>query len=190
MSLPESDLIIRMATLRDAEAILSIYGPYIDKTAVSFEYTVPTLQEFQNRMQDYLAFAPWLVATKDGRVLGYAYASKYRAREAYSWAIEVSVYLAEDARGQGLGAKLYEELFTILTLCGYRQAFAVVTLPNEASVKHHARMGFEPIGVFQKVGFKFGAWHDVGWYRKELLSFEGSPSPIRPYQELQELTML
>jgi L-amino acid N-acyltransferase YncA len=176
--------LIRMATPADAEAILSIYAPYIDKTSVSFEYTVPTLPEFKSRMEEYLAFAPWLVATKEGRVLGYAYASKYRAREAYSWAIEVSVYLAEESKGRGLAAKLYDELFTTLIRCGYRQAFAVITLPNAASLSLHRKMGFEPIGVFKNVGFKFGAWHDVAWYRKELLSFEGSPSPIRHYKTL------
>lgn len=184
MTLSAADITIRMATPADAEAILSIYAPYIDKTAVSFEYSVPTLTEFKSRMEDYLGFAPWLLATRGDQVLGYAYASKYRAREAYSWAIEVSVYLAEDATGQGLGARLYEELFVLLKACGYRQAFAVVTLPNEASERHHAKMGFEPVGVFKKVGFKFGVWHDVGWYRKELLSFEGSPSPIRHYRSL------
>jgi phosphinothricin acetyltransferase len=112
---------------------------------------------------------PWLVSLDDaGRVDGYVYASQHRERAAYQWSVDTTAYVREDSRGQGVGRRLYEELFRRLVEQGYYQAFAGIALPNEASIGLHEALGFQPLGVYRKVGFKKGAWRDVGWWQKEL----------------------
>ena len=132
----------------------------------------------RNRIERIGTQYPWLVATRDGTVAGYAYACEHRARLAYRWSVDVAVYLPAAAHGQGIGRGLYDRLFSLLREQGYVNAFAGITLPNEASVAIHERMGFLPIGIYRRVGFKIDAWHDVGWW--QLVLREPQPNPPDP----------
>ena len=169
---------IRFAAPGDAGAIAAIYAPIVAATPISFEEVAPTAAEIRDRMARAAAW-PWLVAEREGAVVGYVYASQHRSRPAYRWSVDVSAYVADSARRTGLGSKLYAGLFRLLAAQGYRNAFAGITLPNEASVALHRRAGFEPIGVYRNAGFKLGAWYDVSWWQRELLAPEAAPaSPV------------
>jgi phosphinothricin acetyltransferase len=157
---------IRSATLADAQACLAIYTPAITESATSFELEVPTVAEFAGRIDKALADYAWLVFESDGRVVGYAYGGLHRARPAYRWSTEVSVYVAPDQAGKGIGRRLYEALFPILAGRGYATALAGITLPNDASVALHRALGFTPVGVFHNIGWKFGRWHDTSWWER------------------------
>jgi L-amino acid N-acyltransferase YncA len=155
---------IRPATHADAAAIAGVYAPYVLGTVASFEEDPPSGGEVAARMDLRM---PWLVADVEG-VVGYAYAGPHHGRAGYRWAVNVSVYLAAEARGRGLGRALYGGLLPVLRRLGYVQAFAGIALPNDASVGLHEAVGFAPIGVYRSVGYKFGAWHDVGWWQLPL----------------------
>lgn len=159
---------IRAATAADVAAMLEIYRPFVETTAVSFELEAPTLEEFAARVAKAVSGWAWLVAERDGCCVGYAYGSLHRERPAYRWSTEVSAYVHSDHRRQGIGRALYLELFEQLAAKGYCNAFAGVTLPNEASVALHRRVGFEPIGVFRRAGWKLDRWHDVRWFQRRL----------------------
>lgn len=161
-------ILIRPALPADAAAMLAIYAPVVRDTAISFEETPPTREEFEARVRKVSDRWAWLVAERGGRVIGYAYGSQHRERAAYRFSTETTAYIAADARGQGVGRRLYEALFPVLASRGYCQAFAGVALPNPGSVALHRAVGFEPIGVFPKVGWKFGRWHDVAWFSRGL----------------------
>jgi phosphinothricin acetyltransferase len=174
-----SDLSIRDADpARDAGTCAAIYAPHVESSPVSFEERVPDAAEMAARIERYGAGHAWLVAEREGEVVGYAYATAFNERPAYRWSASVSVYIAEDVRGQGLGRGLYEALFDRLRERGFRMACAGITLPNEASVGLHASLGFELVGVNREIGWKQGAWRDVGWYQLEL-----SPAPEGPPPE-------
>jgi L-amino acid N-acyltransferase YncA len=174
-----SDLSIRDAdSTRDAAACAGIYAPHVEGSAVSFEEWAPGAEEVAARIERYGASHAWLVAEGDGEVVGYAYATAFNERPAYRWSTSVSVYVGEEARGQGVGRALYESLFDRLRERGFRMACAGITLPNEASVGLHEHLGFELIGVNREIGWKQGAWRDVGWYQLEL-----SPAPDGPPPE-------
>lgn len=168
---------IRMANEADAEAIAAIYAPTVENTAISFETTAPDRDEFARRLCHTLETLPWLVFEAEDGVAGYAYASAFRAREAYRWSCEVSLYVASDAHRGGVGRRLYLALLELLTRQGYRRAFAGITLPNPASVGLHEALGFETVGVYRAAGFKFDAWHDVGWWQRALLLSDAPPEP-------------
>jgi len=159
---------LRPARPEDAEAMLSIYAPIVRDTATSFESEPPSVDEFSKRIQKYGEHWAWLVAERDGELLGYAYGSSHRERAAYRWSTETSVYVAEFARGQGLGRKLYEALLPVLAERGYCNAYAGIAMPNDASLALHRAVGFRDIGVFERVGHKFGRWHNVAWLQKQL----------------------
>ena len=159
---------IRPARMEDALPLLAIYRPYVEDTVVSFEVAPPTLEEFTARIQKALAKWAWLVAEEDGQCVGYAYGSMHRERAAYRYSTEVSAYVAASARRRGIGALLYRELFTALAARGYCNALAGVALPNAASVALHESVGFTAVGVFRNIGWKFGSWHDVAWFEKQL----------------------
>jgi L-amino acid N-acyltransferase YncA len=161
---------------RDAVACADIYCPFVVDGAVSFEETAPDGAEFARRIEATSARYPWLVADVDGHVAGYAYASGYRERAAYRWAAEAAVYVAGGHRRQGIGRRLYGALFELLARQGLRMVCAGVTLPNDASVALHEACGFQPIGVYRRIGFKQGRWWDVGWWQLELPS-AGDPPP-------------
>jgi L-amino acid N-acyltransferase YncA len=159
---------IRPVRLQDASQMLDIYRPFVTENSVSFELEPPTVEEFSSRIEKYTQKFPWLVAEEKGEVLGYAYASSYRERKAYQWSVECSVYVRKDQYGKGSAQLLYDFLFSELTQRGFFNVYAIITLPNEASVRFHKKMNFEDVGIFKRVGFKFGKWHDVLWMVKFL----------------------
>lgn len=170
---------VRLATVADAEGILAIYAPIVRETAISFEVEPPSLEQMQARIQDTLERLPWLVYEAAGEVAGYAYASRHRERPAYQWSADTSVYVAAQARGKGLGRQLYAPLLGILKDLGYYSALAGIALPNAASVGLHEAMGFRIVGIYRSIGYKLGAWHDVGWWQCKLQDYGASPQPPR-----------
>jgi len=162
------DVTIRDARSADAEALLGIYRPVVTDSAASFELVPPSVAEFAQRIAIAQASWAWLVAERDGELAGYAYGSSYRSRAAYRWSVETSAYVHAAHRGRGVGTALYRELFGVLAARGYCQAYAGIVLPNDASVSLHRSLAFTPIGVFRRAGRKFGAWHDVSWWQREL----------------------
>ncbi len=177
---------IRVATIDDAEAIQAIYAPIVRDTAISFETEPPTVQTMQQRITDTLESWPWLVCERQDLVVGYVYGSSHRTRAAYQWSVDVSVYIHTQARRSGIGAALYTSLFALLKLQGYSNCFAGITLPNPASIRLHESLGFTPVGVYRSVGYKLGAWHDVGWWQLPLLSGQDAPHPPRPFGTIQQ----
>ena len=172
---------LRTATPDDAPAIADIYAPIVKHTVISFELEPPSEGEMRARIAKTLASLPWLVSVDaQGAIDGYVYASPHRERAAYRWAVDVSAYVRADARRGGIGRHLYLALFDQLVRLGYFQAFAGITLPNEASVGLHEAVGFMPLGVYRKVGHKQGRWHDVGWWQKPLRELS-EPGPLRPF---------
>jgi L-amino acid N-acyltransferase YncA len=182
---------IRVATAADAAAVRAIYGPVIETSAISFELVVPSEDEMASRITGRQPSHPWLVAEgEDGQgVVGYAYAGRFSGRAAYDWSVETSAYIAEAARGRGVGRALYAALLALLTAQGYRQAMAGIALPNEASVRLHEGAGFTPVGVYRAVGWKFGTWHDVGWWQRPLVGADGPPARPTPLTELAPATL-
>ena len=170
--------LIRLATAQDSERLLEIYGPFVQHTAVSFEYSVPEEGEFKRRMETVLEKLPWLVCEMEGVIVGYAYASMHKARAAYQWSVDSSVYVDPRYHGKHIGTALYTALFDIVRLLGYYNVYAGVALPNAKSEGLHEAFGFVPIGVFHHVGYKLGAWHDVK--RFELALAEPCDMPERP----------
>jgi phosphinothricin acetyltransferase len=177
--------IIRLATADDAEAIAAIYRPAVTDKPTSFELEPPDGAEMARRVEKTLARTPWLVYDDDGAVLGYAYASAHRERAAYQWSVDVSAYVRDDAQRRGVARALYTSLFDVLALQGFRNAYAGVTLPNDASVGFHRAMGFTPVGVYRGVGYKLGAWHDVAWFERPLAPRVAEPPPPVPLDRLR-----
>jgi L-amino acid N-acyltransferase YncA len=174
---------IRVAALPDADSILAIYAPFCASDCpISFEVEAPTLEQMRGRIESIQRTLPWIVALDTGKaVLGYAYASHHKERAAYRWSVDVSVYLSPAARGQGLGKRLYQKLFDLLKDLGYVNAYAGITLPNAASEALHRSMGFTQVGVYEKVGYKVGKWHDVAWYGRSLQLHPDSPPEPTPF---------
>jgi L-amino acid N-acyltransferase YncA len=175
---------IRLANARDAGGVLAVYAPVVEDTAISFELVVPSVDEMAARIAERWPAHPWLVAEDQRGVVGYAYAGPLSGRAAYDWSVEVSVYIAAAARGRHVGRGLYTALLAVLAAQGYRQAMAGATLPNAASAGLHESMGFTPVGVYRAVGWKHGAWHDVGWWQRPLI--DGGEPPAGPIR-LDEL---
>jgi phosphinothricin acetyltransferase len=177
---------IRSAAESDVPEMLCIYAPYVENTTYTFEYTVPTEEEFLVRFQDITAQFPWLVWEENGRVLGYAYGSLPFARAAYAWAGEVSIYLAADARGRGIGRKLYPALEQLMEYQGYRVLYAIITEENRISMEFHKALGYRQAGVFSRCGLKFGRWLSVVWMEKRLNSVGIPSKPPCPYKSFVE----
>lgn len=161
-------MILRFASLRDAEEIAAIYAPIVEASAISFEAAAPDAAEMRSRLAGQPANKPWIVADAGGTIAGYAYASPFRGRAAYRFGAEVTVYVAGRARRTGVGRTLYTALLRLLMAQGYRRAFAGIALPNAASVALHHAIGFTDAGVVHAAGYKFGRWHDVGFYERAL----------------------
>jgi L-amino acid N-acyltransferase YncA len=169
--------VIRLATADDAPGVQAIYAPIVRETAISFELEPPTVAEMQQRIVKTLEHWPWLVCEPRGNILGYVYASQHRTRAAYQWSVDVSVYVHPNARRLGVGQALYRSLFALLALQGFYNAYAGITLPNPASVGLHESLEFHSVGVYRAVGYKLGAWHDVGWWQLTLRERAMSPEP-------------
>jgi L-amino acid N-acyltransferase YncA len=161
-------MFVRDATAADALTCAAIYAPYVRDTAISFEEEPPTDAEMSRRIEEAQEHWAWLVLEDDGRVVGYAYAGPFSGRAAYRRSCEVSVYLELGCRRSGAGRALYEALLARLADLGFRMAAAGMTLPNPASEGFHAAMGFQAVGVFRRIGFKHGRWHDVAWTQRPL----------------------
>ena len=159
---------LRIAKESDVPAILEIYRPYVTDTTITFEYHVPTREQFLQRFRNITEEFPWLVWEEDGKILGYAYASHPFARTAYSWCAEPSIYLTPDAQGKGIGRKLYSALEELLKLQGYRMLYALITGENTGSVAFHEKLGYRFAGKLQTAGYKMGRWCDVFWLEKQL----------------------
>lgn len=168
MSAKLGPAVVRRATIADAAACLAIYRPIVEATAVSFEAVPPTIEEFATRIEKSLSAWTWLIAETEGRCIGYAYGHSHRERAAYRWSVEVTIYVDSSHQRQGIGRRLYQQLFADLADLGYCNAYAGVTQPNEGSMALHRGVGFEYIGTFRSVGRKFDRWHDVAWFQRKL----------------------
>jgi Sortase and related acyltransferases len=180
---------VRIASPDDAPKILEIYAPYILETSISFEMNVPTVAEFQNRMQHYLQRFPWIICEVNGQTAGYVYASLYREREAYQWNCECSAYLSNKFRGKGIAAILYNALFDILKKQRIINVYAGITLPNPASQRFHEKCGFKQFALYKNVGYKFGKWHDVGWWELQLNPHDPKPAPLLLFPRMDQSTI-
>ena len=164
---------------RDGAPCAALYAPFVRETAISFEEEPPTAAAMADRIANVWHRYPWLVAERRGELAGYAYASEHRSRPAYRWAADVAVYVAPGHRRAGVARSLYARLLGLLAAQGIYSACAGITLPNPASVALHESLGFELVGVYRRIGFKVGAWHDVGWWQRELLP-AGEQPPDHP----------
>ena len=184
-----SNIVLRVATAMDAGAIREIYAPHVERTAVSFETETPSAEAMAARIAKLLPTHPWLVAVVADRVAGYAYAGPHRERAAYRWSVEVTAYVHADFRGRGIGQRLYAALHALLKAQNYVNAFGIITLPNDASIALHEACGFRRCATFHHAGYKFGAWHDVGWWQLEINA--AAPVPAEPiaFAEIDDETL-
>lgn len=184
---------IRTATLSDAQALLNIYSPYVEHTAITFEYDVPSVEEFASRIKNTLQKYPYLVAEKNGRLLGYAYASPFHERPAYDWAVETSIYVDQNIKHQGIGRRLHDALEDALRSQGILNMNACIAYPPEEdeyldknSVEFHTHMGYRLVGEFYKCGYKFHRWYNMVWMEKLLNPEIKHPKPIKWMEENRE----
>lgn len=161
-------VLVREARPQDARALRDVYAPFVERTAVTFETEVPTVDDFSARVAKAQTHWSWLVAETTGGIAGYAYGTRWRERPAYAKTVETSTYLDSRYHRQGIGYALYRALLDDLEGKGYHTAVAGIALPNDGSVALHRKLSFEPVGVFRAVGWKFGAWHDVAWFQRRL----------------------
>ncbi|TRW88030.1 N-acetyltransferase [Mycolicibacterium sp. 018/SC-01/001] len=175
-----ANLIVRPADAADASACVAIYRPFVEDTAITFEIEVPTAADMAARIELARTNHEWLVLEKNSSAIGYAYARAFNPRPAYRWSTETSIYLSAEHHRTGGGRRLYTELLKRLAERGYRRAFAGISQPNEASVAFHRCFGFEPAGLYRRVGWKQGRWHDVAWMQADLGETAGDapPTPI------------
>lgn len=187
-----SEINIRNADIIDADRLLKIYAYYVMNTAISFEYEVPSISEFQNRMRDKMKKYPYIVIEKDGIVQGYAYAGAFVGRAAYNWSCETTIYLDHNARKCGLGRKLYEALEAKIKEMGVLNLYACIGYPetedeylDKNSAKFHEHLGFTKVGEFHKCGYKFGRWYNMIWMEKIIGEHEAQQPKIKCYPELR-----
>jgi phosphinothricin acetyltransferase len=176
---------IRLAAASDGAAIAAIYRPNVEAAAISFETEPPDAAEMRRRIGNTFPVWPWLVYEAAGHIAGYAYATQHRARAAYQWSVDTSAYVDPSYRRVGIGHGLYLSLCAILAAQGYVNAYAGIALPNPASVGLHERVGFTPVGVYRNVGYKLGAWRDVGWWQLRLQAHDAPPQPIQALTTIQ-----
>lgn len=180
---------MRAATVADAPRLLAVYAPYVEHTAITYEYAVPTVSEFEKRIAGVLCRFPYLVAEADGEVLGYAYAAPFHARAAFGYCAEVTVYLAENARGHGIGRQLYTLLHAILKEQGIVNAIALITPPSDGaaypSMHFHQKMGYRFAGRIENSGYKFGRWFDTVYMEKTLNPPVGNMRELRTFDEVR-----
>jgi L-amino acid N-acyltransferase YncA len=177
---------IRLARRDDAHPIAAIYRPFVETTIISFETVAPDPHEMSDRIEGTLTRYPWLVCEWNGEIAGYAYATKHRERKAYQWSVDTSAYVHPNYWRRGIGAGLYRSLFGMLSAQGFVNAYAGIALPNPASVGLHESVGFRPVGVYRSVGYKLGAWHDVGWWERPLQNHSSPPREPVGLTELQD----
>lgn len=186
-------VVIRTARLEDAQALLDIYAPYVMNTAITFEYDVPTIEEFCSRIEKTLSKYPYLVAEMNGEIVGYAYASAFHERPACDWAVEVSIYVRQDKKKLGIGKALYAELERLLKLQNVLNVNASIAYSEvedeyltKNSVEFHKHLGYKMVGEFHKCGFKFQRWYSLVWMEKHLGEHTENPKPVRCFKEVRE----
>lgn len=192
----KEEIQVRKASVSDAEELLGIYAPYVEKTAISFEWDVPAVSEFRRRIENTLKKYPYLVAEKDGEILGYAYTGPFVGRAAYDWAAEVSIYVKENKRKTGVGRRLYQALEAVSQAQNILNLNACIGYPDEDdehltknSVQFHVHLGYEMVGKFHKCGYKFGRWYHMVWMEKIIGVHEDVPAPVIPFSQLGEETL-
>lgn len=184
---------IKIASPSDAEAILNIYAPYIKNTAITFEYEVPSVEEFQKRIIHTLKKYPYLLALKGGEIIGYAYAGPLHVRAAYAWSVETSIYVKKDYKGKGTGRTLYEALEYVLKKQNVINSNACIAYPEKEdqfltrdSVKFHSRLGYQKVAEFHQCAYKFGTWYNMVWMEKFLSEHPRKPHAFRPFEEVRK----
>lgn len=182
---PHMQPTLSLFTPSHAEACRSLYEPYVLHTPVTFDYEVPSQQAWLHKTETITAEYPWLLLHHGQQLLGYAYAARFRAKVAYQWSPESTIYLAADACGKGFGRVLYDTLFSLLRLQGYKNVYAGVTIPNPASEKLHLACGFTDVGIYRNVGYKHGLWHHTRWYCLVLGEHLPDPTVPRPFPSVE-----
>lgn len=183
---------VRVATIEDAEQIQQIYAPYVENSAITFEYLAPDVDEIRRRMIEKMRKYPWIVAVEDGLVVGYAYAGTFKARAAYDWSVETSIYVRRDIRTRGIGRALYTELERILKLMGITNLNACVAYTEkdtpwltQGSVRFHEKLGFRQVGIFKQCAYKFDRWWDMCWFEKHINEHAAGTPAVIPFSELE-----
>lgn len=176
---------IRTAQPSDAAALRALYAPYVEQTAITFEYEVPSEEEFATRIRTLRTVYPYLVAVVDDQIVGFAYGAPFRGRAAYQWDAELSIYLSPGFQGQRLGTRLYRALLALLARQNVVTAYACITVPG-GSIAFHESLGFQKIGLFPRSGWKFESWHDVVWMEQSLRQRVTAPEPLIRFSELSE----
>ncbi|MGF7143955.1 phosphinothricin acetyltransferase [Anaerotaenia torta] len=186
-----TEIQIRMATELDAEELLKVYAPYVTHTAITFEYKIPSIAEFSRRIKNTLQRYPYIVAVEENHIVGYAYASAFKERAAYDWAVETTVYLKQDCRGKGLGKQLYFTLENILqhqNIINLNACIAYSSVGDShldnTSVAFHEHLGYSKVAHFTKCGYKFGRWYDMIWMEKMLGEHPDTPDPVIPISNI------
>lgn len=174
----------RRATEEDVVPILAIYAPYVTDSAITFEYDVPSEEEFRQRIRTISAEYPYFVCESDGQIIGYAYAHRHMERAAYQWNAEISIYIRQGFTGKGLGKTMCQTLIDLLRLQGIRNVFSCVTIPNERSAHLHHSMEFSTEGIFQNAGYKCGKWQTIAWFRKNIAPYSNEPAPFLPISRI------
>lgn len=185
-----NEIIIRSAVPADAKELLNIYAPYVTDTAITFEYEIPSLQEFEERIRTTLAKFPYLAAEQNGKLIGYAYASPFKQRAAYSRAVETSIYVKLEEKGKGIGRLLYEMLEAVLARQNVLNLNACIAYPNPESIGFHEHLGYRTIAHFTQCGFKLGKWYDMIWMEKMLGEHTEEPAAFLPFPEIRTQTGL
>lgn len=179
---------IRFAKESDAATLLEIYKQYID-TSITFEYSLPTKEEFRRRIKEYSSVYPYFICTENGKCIGYIYAHRAQERAAYQWNAELSIYLDKNYHKKGIGVVLYEMMMELLSMQGVRTVYGLVTTPNPASIRLHEKTGFHLAGTYHNTGYKSGKWCDVLLYEKAINEFGDNPNPIIPICEMNRNTV-
>ena len=172
---------IRVAEEKDAATLLEIYSYYVEKTAITFEYETPSIEEFTQRIHNIKVKYPYIVAEEKGEILGYAYGSAFHPRAAYGWCAEMSVYVQRGIHGKGVGTALYEKMEELLKKQNIVNLFACITHPNAESEAFHAARGYEKKAHFEQCGYKLGKWWDIVWMQKVIASNEETPEPFQRF---------
>lgn len=185
---------IRIASIEDAEAILDIYAYYVKHTAITFEYEVPSLKEFKQRIQNTLNRYPYLIAIINHKIVGYAYVSPFKERAAYDWAVETSIYVDCNYKKQGIGKKLYHALELILKEQGILNLNACIAYPiqednylDKNSVQYHQHLGYQFVGEFHQCGYKFNTWYNMVWMEKMIGEHIDKQPTIKPFNEVRKI---
>ncbi len=191
------EIVFRVATLSDAKALLDIYAYYVKNTSITFEYDVPSLEEFSHRIQTTLKKYPYIVASKNGEILGYAYTGAFVGRAAYDWSVETTIYLKNGCQKMGLGKRLYEKLEVISKAQNILNLNACIGYPSvedefltKNSVQFHEHLGFRFVGEFHQCGYKFNRWYNMVWMEKMIGEHRTSPTPVIAFSQLQGIETL